>query len=58
MLGTSCEMCLRWLQENTINDQSTLGQVMAWCLDGNKPLSGLMSTRIHVSVWRHEAKMI
>ena len=30
-MSTSCETALRWMPQNTFNDQSTLVQVMAWC---------------------------
>ena len=28
---TSCEIALRWMQQNTFDDKSTSVQVMAWC---------------------------
>ena len=28
--GTSCKMALRWMSQNTVDDKSTLVQVMAW----------------------------
>ena len=29
-LGTQCEIVLRWIQQNLMNEKSTLVQVMAW----------------------------
>ena len=30
-MGVSCEIRVRWMPQNTFDDQSTLVQVMAWC---------------------------
>ena len=31
VFSTSCEICLRWVPHDPIDDKSTLDQVMAWC---------------------------
>ena len=31
ILGSHCEIALRWMRQDLTNDKSTLVQVMAWC---------------------------
>ena len=38
-MNTFCEIGLRWMPQKAFDDESTLVQVMALCLTGDKPLS-------------------
>ena len=48
VMNSSCEICLRWMPQNPIDDKSTLVQVMGWCHQ---------ATSYHLNLdrdlWRH-----
>ena len=44
---------LKFVPKDPIDNLSALVQVMAWRLEGNKPLPELMLTKMYDSVWCH-----
>ena len=50
-MGTSCEIILRWMPQNTNHDKSTLVQVIAWCCQATSHyLAEPVLTQIYVAI--------
>ena len=47
-IGTSCEITLSWMPQNSFDDKSTLVQAMVWC---RQPP---MLTKFYVVIWRYK----
>ena len=53
----TCWIALSWIPQNTFDSNSTLSQLMAWCLTANKSSPKPILTQICVGIWRHKTTL-
>ena len=54
-MNTSCEIALRWMEQNTYEWWVNIGACNGLMPSGSKPLTESMFTHIYVIIWHHSA---